>query len=117
GTSSYLIFTKYNFYASIGPGNGVNKIAILDPNDSQIDPATGATVMKEVMTITGVTPDPGYFPTYPNAVREWCINNAVVDSFSRSVLANSEDGRLYRWDMASNSFTESIMLTAGIGEA
>src|SRR4029077_6299629 len=31
GASSYLVMTKYNNYANIG-GDGMNKIAILDPN-------------------------------------------------------------------------------------
>jgi hypothetical protein len=95
----------------------VNKLAILDPNDTQIDPRTGATVMKEVLTIAGVTPDPEFIATHPNAVREWCINAAAVDPADGIVLANSEDGKLYRWDLATNTFTQSITLTSGIGEA
>src|SRR5262249_43351139 len=51
------------------------------------------------------------------AVREWCINTAVVDPATDSVLANSEDGTLYRWNLASNSFTQAVTLTTGIGEA
>ncbi|HEY1380446.1 MAG TPA: PEP-CTERM sorting domain-containing protein [Gemmataceae bacterium] len=116
GTSPYLILTKYNNYAG-GGGDGVNKLAILDPNDTQIDPRTGATVMKEVLTIAGVTPDPEFIATHPNAVREWCINAAAVDPADGIVLANSEDGKLYRWDLATNTFTQSITLTSGIGEA
>jgi hypothetical protein len=117
GSSTYLIMTKYNNYAGIG-GDGVNKIAILDPNDTQIDSHTGATVMREVITIAGVTPDTYWINQgYPNAVREWCINAAAVDPYTGSVLANSEDGALYRWDLASNTFTESVSLTPGIGEA
>lgn len=114
GTSSYLLMTKYNNYAGIGTGDGLNKIAILDPNDTQIDSRTGATVMKEVLTILGPTPDDNGFP---GAVREWCINSAVVDPFTHSVLANSEDGKLYRWDLDTNTFTQVITLTGGLGEA
>jgi len=118
GGSSYLLMCKYNHYAGAGPGgNGINQLAILDPNDSRFDPNTGATIMKEVLTIAGVTPDSDYIATYPGAVREWCINSAVVDTATHSVLANSEDGRLYRWDTFSNSFTEIVTLTAGLGEA
>jgi hypothetical protein len=116
GSSSYLLMTKYNNYAGIG-GDGLNRIAILDPNSSQVDPRTGVTVMKEVISILGPTPDEEYDGSFPGAVREWCINSAAVDPFSHSVLANSEDGKLYRWDLATNSFSEVVTLTAGVGEA
>ena len=108
--------TKYNNYAGVG-GDGVNKIAILDPNATMDDPVTGASVMQEVLTIAGPTPDPEYDGTYPNAVREWCINSAAVDPATDSILANSEDGNLYRWDLATNTFTQKITLTSGVGEA
>jgi hypothetical protein len=116
GASPYLLMTKYNDYAGLG-GSGINKIAILDPNDTQIDARTGATVMKEILTIAGPTPDLEYIDTHPNAVREWCINTAAIDPASFSVLANSEDGKLYRWDLRTNTFSEFVTLTAGIGEA
>jgi hypothetical protein len=115
GTSSYLLMTKYNNYASRG-GDGVNKLAILDPNASTLDFILGNPVMNEVLTIAGLTPD-SEFPFFPNAVREWCINTAAVDPFTRSVLANCEDGKLYRWDLTTNSFSEIISLTGGLGEA
>lgn len=116
GTSPYLLLCKYNNYAGLG-GDGLNKLAILDPNGTQIDPRTGATVMKEVLSIAGVTPDPEYIATHPNAVREWCINAAAVDPATHSVLVNSEDGKIYRWDLFTNTFTEVLTLTGGIGEA
>lgn len=113
GSSTYLLMTKYNNYAGINTGNGQNKIAVLDPNATEIDAVTGATVMKEVLTILGPTPD----PSHPGGVREWCINNAAVDPFTKSILANSEDGKLYRWDLTTNTFTQVVTLTPGIGEA
>jgi hypothetical protein len=116
GSSPYLLMTKYNNYAGAG-GNGVNKIAILDPQNSMTDPISGATVMNEVLTITGPTPDPSYTNIYPNAVHEWCINSAAVDPFTKSVLANNEDGKLYRWDLTSNTLSETNVLTSGLGEA
>ncbi len=117
GTSTYLIMTKYNNYAGIG-GDGINKVAVLDPNDSQTDPQTGRTVMKEVLTIAGPTPDPDNITaSTPNAVREWCINTAAVDPLTDSILVNNEDGVLYRWDLATNIFTQQFRLTSGLGEA
>lgn len=111
GTSSYLLMTKYNNYVGGGSGNGQNKIAILDPNATETDPITGITVMKEVLTILGPTPNP------PEGVKEWCINSAAVDIPGKSILANSEDGNLYRWDLTTNTLSQVVALTAGIGEA
>jgi hypothetical protein len=71
--------------------------------------------MREVQTITGVTPEPQ--PGLPLAVKEWCINTAAIDPFTRSAIVNSEDGVVYRWDFASNTFTQRLRLTGGIGEA
>jgi hypothetical protein len=117
GTSKYLLMTKYNDYADAGlGGTGVNKIAILDPNASEPDLVYGNPVMNEVLTIKGQTPDPR-FPFLPGAVREWCINTAAVDPFTKSILANSEDGKLYRWDLNKNRFSEKITITGGILEA
>ena len=118
GTSTYLLMTKYNNYAGVGTGNGVNQIAILDPNATMTDPVTGATVMKVVESIAGVTPDEDKIADgFPNAVDEWCIDSAVVDPATDSVIAGSEDGKLYRWDLATNTFTQVITLTPGLGEA
>jgi hypothetical protein len=116
GSSAYLLMTKYNNYAGAG-GDGVNRIAVLDPNGQVVDPISGATVMREVITVAGPTPDPGAGPGFPNAVREWCINTAAVDPVTKSILANSEDGKLYRWSMTTGALTESIVLTAGLLEA
>lgn len=116
GASSYLLLTKYNNYVE-GGGDGVNKVAVLDPNDSMTDPISGATVMKEILTIAGPTPDEDQVGQFPNAVREWCINTAAIDPFTKCALVNNEDGVLYRWDFTTNTFTESVVLTLGRFEA
>jgi hypothetical protein len=110
GSSTYLLMTKYNDYIQAG-GTGLNRIALLDPSGSEIDPVTGYTVMNEVRSILGPTPDPA------GGVKEWCINSAAVDPLTSSIIAGSEDGNLYRWDPQANVFSESIVLTPGIGEA
>ena len=112
GSASYLIMTKYNNYAR-GLGDGQNKLAVLDPNTQQADPYSDVKVMQEVLTVLGPTPDPGYY----GGVTEWCINVAAVDPFTKSILANSEDGYLYRWDMATNTLSQRIKLTNGLGES
>ena len=118
GSSSYLIFSKYNNYANVGDGDGLNKIALLDPNQTQIDPhptANGLTEMREVMTVIGITPDTENPSTF-GAIREWCINTAAVDPATFSIFTPSEDGHIYRWNMVSNSLTEVMTLGVGIGE-
>jgi hypothetical protein len=108
--------TKYNNYAGVGTGDGKNRLAILDPNETENDPIIPSVlVMNEVITILGPTSDKK--AGIPGAVREWCINTAAVDPFTKSVLANSEDGKLYRWDLTSNELTEKIRLSTGVGEA
>ena len=82
-------------------------------NATQTDPITGRPIMKEVLTILGPTFESGT----SGPVREWCINTAAVDPLTRSILVNSEDGILYRWDLATNRLTQKIRLTAGLGEA
>ncbi len=115
GTSSYLLMTKYNNYYATGPsGDGHNKIAILDPTATEPDPYIATVpVMKEVETVLGPTP----FPGTPGAVYEWCINSAVVDAATQSVIANSEDGHVYRWNLATNTLSKGFKLNAPRPEA
>ena len=117
GTSTYLIITKYNNYAGSGTGDGTNKMALLDPNATQTDFISGIPVMKEVMTVLGPTPDPAHTGTFPNAVYEWCVNSTVFDPATSSALVNSEDGHLYRWDLTTNTLTQSVLLDGPRGQA
>lgn len=113
GGSPYLLMTKYNNYAGVGSGDGANRIAILDPRATQADSISGLPVMKEVMTILGPTFESGT----SGPVKEWCINTAAVDPATKSILVNSEDGYLYRWDLVANKLSQKIQLTSGVGEA
>jgi hypothetical protein len=109
GTSAYLLFSKYNNYA-----DGIDRVALLDPGATQIDPhpdASGLVEMREIQTVIGCTPVNVY-----QSVSEWCINTTAVDPVTGCVFARSEDGNLYRWNLALNSLTEVFPLTAGIGE-
>lgn len=115
GTSPYLLVSKYNNYLGIGPhGNGRNRVAVLDPRASQRDPYADTRTMKAVQTILS----PVHVPGEPAKARyEWCINSAVVDTADDSVMVNSEDGVLYRWDLASNTLAEQIRLNSPRPEA
>ena len=115
GTSPYLLVSKYNNYLGLGPhGNGHNEVAVLDPRASQQDPYATVRTMKAVQTILS----PVHVPGEPAGARyEWCINSAVVDPAGDSVIVNSEDGTLYRWDLARNTLAERIRLNAPRPEA
>ena len=114
GPSSYLLVSKYNNYAGVGTGNGRNQMAILDPSAAQADSIALIPVMREVLTMLGPTPQA---TSFPGSVREWCVNTVAVDAATRSVLVNSEDGRLYRWHLPSNSLTQNIRFNNGYFEA
>lgn len=116
GSSPYLICSKYNNYASTG-GDGVNKVALLDPFVSATEAVSGIPTMKEVAVVAGPTPDPEFLSTFPNAVREWCVNTSAVDVPGKSVILNCEDGVVYRWNLVNFTLSESVRLTDGIGEA
>jgi len=116
GKSDYFVITKYNNYALFGDGD--NRVALLDPNAFTSDPLVDVSVMNELEVVSGPTADPKWqSPDYPDAVYEWCINAAAVDPSSACVIANSEDGRLYRWDLHSNKITEGILLDGPRGQA
>jgi hypothetical protein len=112
GTSAQLLALKYNDYNGIGTGTGRNRLAVLDPGATQTDTISGLPVMKEVLTILGPTAE-----GTTGAVTEWCINTMAVDPLTKSILANNEDGVLYRWDLATNTFSQRIRLNVGLGEA
>jgi hypothetical protein len=116
GGSTYLLLTKYNNYAGTPTGDGQNRVAVLDPNAVQADPVSaGVIVMKEVLTILGTTVDPA---APAGGVKEWCINTAAVDPATHSVLINSEDGFLYRWDLSAPAqFTQRIRMNNGVAQS
>jgi hypothetical protein len=108
---AYYLMSKYNNYIDCGSGDGQNRIAILDPFATQQDKYSDVTVMKEVETILNPTKSPA------GGVYEWCINSAVVDSKGKSVIANAEDGNVYRWNLATNAFSQQLYLNAPTFEA
>jgi hypothetical protein len=113
GPSLYLLFSKYNNYVGTD-GYGVNRIAVLDPHATQIDPhssAPGLVEMREVITAIGCVPSPG-----PTSVREWCINSVAVNPPTSSVFVTSEDGLIYRWNLAANGLTEALGIGLGVSE-
>ncbi|MBP3983270.1 hypothetical protein J5837_02440 [Pseudoxanthomonas helianthi] len=114
GTSTYLLAQKYNNYAGVNTGTGLNQLAVLDPGASQADTIVPTIqVMREVLTILGPTLDVGS----ATARREWCINTMAADPLRKSILANNEDGVLYRWDLTTNTFSQNVRLNSGLGQA
>lgn len=113
GASSYLLMSKYNNYLGLGSGDGLNRVAVLDPGASQVDAISGRPILREVLTLLGPTREPGTAA----AVIEWCINTAAVDPLTRSILVNSEDGYLYRWDLDTHTVSQRIRLTSGVAES
>jgi len=122
GASTYLLFSKYNNYAGAGndSANGVNRIALLDPNATEVDAhasSNGMLIMREVMTVIGPTADAeNRSASLPLAVREWCINTPAVNPATNSVFTPSEDGHVYRWNLITNSLDQFEQLNVGIGE-
>jgi hypothetical protein len=114
GSSTYLLLTKYNNYGGGAGGTGINQVAVVDPTTSFVDPISGVTTMKPVIAVTGVTPDPG---NGPNAVREWCINSAAIDTVNKCAVINSEDGHVYRWSFITNSLSSGLKLEPATSEA
>jgi hypothetical protein len=114
GASTYLLALKYNNYVGVGSGTGLNQLAVLDPRGSQADAILPSLqVMREVLTILGPTLDAGS----TTARREWCINTMAADPARNSILANNEDGILYRWDLTTNSLSQGVRLNTGLGQA
>ena len=114
GSSTYLLAQKYNNYFGVGTGDGLNRLAILDPKVNQADTIVPRiSVMREVLTIVGPTLD----GSSPTSRREWCINTMAADPMRKSILANNEDGVLYRWDLATNTLSQNVRLNAGLGQA
>jgi hypothetical protein len=98
-------------------GNGEPDRAARSQRDSD-RPAPSANrlvEMREVPTAIGPTPD-SENPGLPNAVREWCINTAAVNPPTNSIFTPSEDGHIYRWNLATNSLSQAVSLSPGVGE-
>ncbi|HEU4590039.1 MAG TPA: hypothetical protein VFS13_03950 [Steroidobacteraceae bacterium] len=113
GTSAYLLATKYNNYAGSGTGDGLNRMALLDPAAAHTDPISGVQTMAEVFTILGPTAD----ADHPGGVREWCVNTAAFDPATRSMLVNNEDGYMYRWNLETNTLSERLRFNNGLGQS
>ena len=117
GTASYLLVSKDNNYDGFPTGDGRNRVSVLDPTTSRPDPYAEngvARTMKPVVSVLAPTRFPG---GSPGARYEWCINNAAVDVRTATVVANSEDGKLYLWDLRRNRLTQSIRLNPPRPEA
>jgi hypothetical protein len=119
GSSSYLIFSEYNDYPGDDGGQGVNRIALLDPNSTQLDPHPSAhslTEMREVLTASSITPDAYHVAAgFPLAVSEWSVGTPAVNPANNSVYVPNADGHIYRWDLGTNSLSQSVTFSGGAG--
>jgi hypothetical protein len=113
GASNYLLALKYNSYGGVGTGDGQHRVAIVDPNDSQVDRFSSTMVMREVITVLSPTDD----ENYGGGRTEWCINTAAVDPATSSVLMNNEDGYLYRWHLPTNTLQQRIRMNNGYAQS
>ena len=114
GPSSYLLVSKYNNYLRGPHGDGRMEIALLDPHAAQRDRFSRVQVLREVRTVLSPLHPPG---TPAGTRYEWCINSVAVDPATGSVIANNEDGHLYRWDLDTGRLVEKIRLNRARGQA
>src|SRR5579872_5292375 len=119
GSSAYLLLSNYNDYVGQVDGQGVNKVALLDPTATETDShssSNGLTVMREILDATGPTPDAAnQNSTYPSAVLPWLGNAFAVNAPTKSVILPSSDGNLYRWNVSTNSISQFLSLGAAGG--
>jgi len=113
GSSKYLLMTNFN-YTGEGAGNGVNELALLDPSATEIDPVSGQTVMKVVLSIADPTSDPA---AGANADYQWDTNSAAVDLANDSAYITDTDGQLFSWNFADNSLSQDIALGSPTSQA
>ena len=120
GSSAYLLLSNYNDYVGQVDGQGVNKVALLDPTAIETDShssSNGLTVMREILDATGPTPDAtNQNSTYPSAVLPWLGNAFAVNAPTKSVILPSSDGNLYRWNVSTNSISQFLNLGAAGGQ-
>ena len=89
GSSTYLLLSNYNDYVGQVDGQGVNKVALLDPTATETDShssSNGLTVMREVLNIAGPTPDAAnQNSSFPSAVLPWLGNAFAVNAATKTV--------------------------------
>ncbi|HEY4906542.1 MAG TPA: Ig-like domain-containing protein [Candidatus Acidoferrum sp.] len=116
GSSTYLLLSNYNDYVGQVDGQGVNKVALLDPTATETDShssSNGLSVMREVLDANGPTPDPAnQNSTFPSAVLPWLGNAFAVNAATKTVILPSSDGNLYRWNVSTNSISQFLNLGA-----
>ena len=113
GSSPYLLVSKANNYRGMGTGDGQNRMAVLDPNGAVPDMITPAVAtMRTVETVLGPTAVPGQ----GGATYAWSVSAAAVASgvsqAGGSAVITSDDGRLYRWNLAPNTLDPGLVLAA-----
>ena len=111
GSSTYLLMTKYNNYA--GDGRRRRQQA-RHPRPERDDDRPGHGRHGDAGSADDRRPD-ARPRVHRQPSRTPCGSGAstppAVDPATDSILANSEDGKLYRWDLTTNTFTQAVTLT------
>jgi hypothetical protein len=115
-TSSYLFLTTYSCSAYEGATGTLlwtEKTGYQTPRAGFI-PGLGSTLFGSQLFVPHIA-GRVLVRDYPDSATGH--NSAAVDPVTKSVTANSENGKHYRWDLTTNPTFERIALSGGIGEA
>jgi len=117
GASSYLIFSNTTT-TRLCDGDGINKIALLDPRHSDRPPPSGMVWWRcaKCSTVIAPTPDENRFDRVPLCR---CASGASTPRPSirpRTVFSRRRGRHIYRWNSPTNSLSKPVTLTEGFGE-
>jgi hypothetical protein len=114
-TSSYLFLTTYScsaYEGATGTPLWTEKTGYQAPSAGFI-PGLGSTLFGSQLFVPDIA---GRVLVRDNSDSATGHNSPAVDPVTKSVTANSGDGKLYRWDLTPNTPFERITLSGGIAK-